>query len=138
MRVVQILTIVLMLYGCAASPIVTEKVGNSLKGACKELFLKGGIGSYQHTATVHINGKAVFALAEDSSGAQKCSYARSGFDLGTTAILETPGSASGWEQLESIAIARCEAVASPVKAPCKIYARNNNIVWGNKNEIDFK
>lgn len=132
------LVVVGILTGCAASQQVVDKIGNSLRGECRDAFLRGGSGSYQHVATVHVNGKAVFALADDGSGNQKCGYARSGFDLGTNAILETPGGASGWGQLEAIAIARCEAVTSSVKSPCKIFARNNEIVWGQKNEIEFR
>lgn len=126
------------LMGCAAPPQVVEQASKILIGECKELFLSQKNGGYQHVAQIHANGKAVFAIAQ-ANGLQKCGMARSGFDLPAQGkFFDTPGSSSGWEQLEVIAISRCEQQSSAVKSSCKVFARNNEIVWGKRNENTYK
>lgn len=127
-----------ILSGCATPPQVVNEAQKYLRGECLELFTSQKLGGYQHVAQVHAQGKAVFAMAE-SNGLQKCGLARSGFDLPTQgSIFQTPGGSSGWEQLEAIAISRCEEKTRSIKSPCKIFARNNDIVWGKTNDIGFK
>ncbi len=133
-----ILAISSLLAGCAAPPQVVEQASKILLGECKELFLSQKNGGYQHVAQIHANGKAVFALAQEN-GSQKCGMARSGFDLPAQGkFFETPGNSSGWEQLEVIAISRCEQQSSAIKSSCKVFARNNEIVWGKRNENSYK
>jgi hypothetical protein len=139
LRIVAItIAIVSTLMGCAAPQQVVEQASKILIGECKELFLSQKNGGYQHVAQIHANGKAVFAFAQEN-GLQKCGMARSGFDLPAQGkLFETPGSSSGWEQLEVIAISRCEQQSSSIKTSCKVFARNNEIVWGKRNENSYK
>jgi hypothetical protein len=127
-----------MVAGCATPPQVVNEAQRYLRGECLELFTSQKMGGYQHIAQVHVQGKAVFAMAE-SNGLQKCGVARSSIDLPAQgSIFQTPGSASGWEQLEAIAISRCEEKTRSIKVPCKIFARNNEIVWGKASDVGFK
>jgi hypothetical protein len=122
--------------GCTAPPLVKEQAAQILKGQCLDLFLNGSLGGYQHV--VHeIAGKAVFALGiDDKTGRQRCGIGRSNVDVGQQA-LGLSGNAVSWEQLESIAIARCEASVSS-GLPCKVFARNNDIVWNATPSVKFK
>lgn len=128
--------IVLLIAGCAAPQVTQSQVQSLLTGQCKDLFLNTSLGSYQHVVT-QISGKAVFALAEDKkTGLQKCAMGRSNVDVGSQAW-GLAGNAVTWEQLESIAIARCESIKS-INEPCLIFAKNNEIVWKKKSYVDFK
>ena len=126
------------LVSCAAPKQTVEQASKILTGECKALFLSERNGGYQHVAQIHVNGKAVFAIAQEN-GFQKCGMARSNFDLPTQGkFFETPGSSAGWEQLEVIAISRCEQQSTIVKTSCKVFARNNEIVWGIRNANSYK
>ena len=130
------IVMVLVVAGCAAPQNTQVQIQSLLRGPCKDLFLNSSLGSYQHVVA-QISGKAVFALAEDKvSGAQKCAMGRSNVDVGSQAW-GLAGNAVSWEQLESIAIARCEAIKS-INEPCLIFARNNEIIWKQKTNVDFK
>ncbi len=130
------LTLSALVASCAAPQATQQQVQNLLRGQCKDLFLNTSLGSYQHVVG-QISGKAVFAVAEDKrTGAQKCGMGRSNVDVGSQAW-GLAGNAVSWEQLESIAIARCEAIRG-VSEPCMIFARNNEIVWKQKVNVDFK
>ena len=122
--------------GCAAPARVQQEAGLVLKGQCKDLFLNGSLGGYQHV--VHeIAGKAVFALGVDErTGQQRCGIGRSNVDVGSQAF-GLSGNSVSWEQLESIAIARCES-SGRSGSPCKVFARNNDIVWNKTPGVDFK
>ena len=123
------------LSGCAAPLAIENSVTGILNSECKELFVKGGMGSYQHFAN-QICPRAVFALSIAPDGSQKCAYSRNridGIDCSSGGSED-----NAWAQSEAIAIARCDAVSSSIKNSCKVFARNNNIVWGKTREIDFK
>ena len=87
--------------------------------------MAGGLTKYQHVAQAPLGGSAVFALAVDGSN-QYCGWSSmldSAIDPGFF-VKDFP------EQIEVLAIAHCEAVKpESVSAPCRVYARNNNIVW---------
>lgn len=122
-----------MLSSCSAPKLVAETANKDLSGACRAIFLNSELGKYQHVAQV-VLGRAVLALADDPQYGQFCAWSNGGYNdihdsltiLGLVA----------WEKLELVAIARCEA-AKPeyVKAPCKIYARNNDITWHDKKKV---
>lgn len=135
-KVILGLILLSALGACAAPQRVKEEAGRSLNGPCLALFLNGSLGGYQHV--VHeIAGKAVFALSVDEKTAhQKCGITRSNVDVGQQAF-GLCGNAVSWEQLEAIAIARCEGsgIDGP---PCRIYARNNEIVWNKPSDVGFK
>jgi hypothetical protein len=131
-----LLIIITAAAGCAAPASVQEAAGTVLHGDCKALFLNGAPGSYQHVAH-QISGKAVFALGIDSkTGSERCGMGRSNVDVGSQAF-GLAGNAVSWEQLESIALARCEA-SGKGDTPCRVFARNNNIVWNQAKEVEFK
>jgi hypothetical protein len=130
------LTFSLLVVACAAPQATQQQVQNLLRGQCKDLFLNTSLGSYQHVVG-QISGKAVFAVAEDKqTGAQKCGMARSNVDVGSQAW-GLAGNAVSWEQLEAIAITRCESIRG-VSESCMIFAKNNEIVWKKKVNVDFK
>ena len=80
---------------------------------------------YVAQAPIRVGGPAVFALAVNGS-TQYCGWSSPADEAARTGLL-LPNSN---EQIEVMAIARCEAVKpESVSAPCRVYARNNNIVW---------
>jgi hypothetical protein len=90
-----------------------------LTGNCLNLFLDS---RFQYIARV--NGRTAFALAENG-GSQICGAANN-YDLQDGYFINLPPI----DRLEAIAIKRCEA-AKPAgfDAPCRIFARGQEIVW---------
>ena len=123
------------LMGCAGVPPaqVQSAVDTYLRSTCKELFLATGYPNYQHFAQIVIASKAVFALAQDESGEQKCGIGRNGIDIRGASTAGVT-----WEQVEAVAVAKCEAAGSTVKTPCKVFARNNEIVWKQSARQEFQ
>ena len=121
--------------GCAAPTATRVQAAGVLRGECLKLFTDGSLGSYQHV-THQLMGKVVFALGVDpDTGTQRCGIGRSYMDAGQR--VAGFGSPATWEQLEAVAIARCEASATS-RAPCRVFARNNEIVWNIKRDLDFR
>jgi len=129
-----LLIIFIMLSSCAAPGPVKEKAQNILSGACYNLFVDNGVGSYQmctHQFTQH----CVFTLAMDKSdrASQVCSFARGSELLDEFCLV---GCSPTNAQVEALAVKRCEEfkAKSAIKndAPCKIFAINNDIVWDDK------
>lgn len=110
--------------GCVAPAAVRAQAETILIGQCRELFLAGGVGDYQHVANAP-TGVAAFALASDN-GMQSCGYATNYKDQLESAWFSMPNA----DRMEAVAIARCEArKPASIKAPCRTFARNNEIVW---------
>ena len=66
----------IIIVGCTAPQHVIRAISTpstALTGPCKELFLAGGLGKYQHIAQAPLGGRAVFALAVDGS-TQYCGW----------------------------------------------------------------
>ena len=57
---------------------------------------------------------------------QYCGYATNNYkDVNESSLdFKVP-----WDKLEVVAIARCESVKAAGTPPCKVFARNNEIVW---------
>ena len=126
----------LVVGGCAAPGAVKTEAAHTLNGSCLELFSSGSLGGYQHVAH-QIAGKAVFALGVDAkTGRQWCGIGRSNTDVGSQAF-GPAGSSVTWEQVEAIAIARCNSVSGGAVS-CKVFARNNDILWGKEKDVEFK
>ena len=109
---------------CSAPPKVTNEVSQFLTGDCLALFLDSGLYRYQHLSQI-IGGRAVFALSDGPSG-QFCAYATNNYKDVKEKHLKF---LQFWEKLEVVAIARCEKIKPVGAMPCKIFARNNQIVW---------
>lgn len=122
-RLFVILTIFL-LSACTAPPKVTSEVFQFLTGNCRAMFLDTGAFRYQHLSQA-IGGRAVFALSDSSAG-QFCGYATNNYkDVKESSFeIQAP-----WDKLEVVAIARCESVKAKGAPPCKVFARNNEVVW---------
>lgn len=116
-----------ILSSCSAPKIVAETANKDLSSACRAIFLDSGYFRYQHVANAPLGGRAVLALSDDPQYGQSCAWARGGMGDVQDSALDM---AIAWEKIEFVAIARCEA-AKPanVKTPCKVYSRNNKIVW---------
>jgi hypothetical protein len=115
--------------GCAAPQKVMEESSKILKGNCLALFLNADMYQYQHVAQAPLGGRAVIAVSDSIRG-QYCAWSSNRhWDVQDQML--TPSVA--WEKLETVAIARCEAVKpDSVKEPCRIFSRNNDIVWNEK------
>lgn len=120
--------VIATLVSCAAPQAVTESANRSLKGACREMFLNTGMYQYQHVAQAPLGGRAVLALADDPVYGQYCAWSSNRYWDIQDKSLEIR---SQWEKLEIAAIGRCESVKpGNVKTPCKVFSRNNEIIWG--------
>lgn len=112
--------------GCAASPSVKREAEKYLSGACLELFLASGPGKYQYVVNSP-TGRAAFALASDAGG-QTCAMATNmSWDVVDGYFVSIPNV----DKLEALAIQRCEkGKRASIKAPCRTFARGDEIVWG--------
>ena len=73
-----------------------------------------------------------FFLWQKTLGGQACGWAAPSHTIGFAGPL-VPG------KIEALAIARCEeAKPASIKAPCKIFAVGNKIVWGEKTDIEMQ
>lgn len=119
--------------GCAAPQAVTESANRHLKGACRDIFLNSGAYQYQHVAQAPLGGRAVLALADDPKYGQFCAWSSNRhWDIQDKSMEIR----SQWEKLEIAAIGRCEEIKpAHVKTPCKVFSRNNEIIWGQQKKI---
>jgi hypothetical protein len=135
-KLYPILILILILTGCAAPGPVKEKANNILKPVCYEKFIDNSLGSYQHFAH-QFSPKVVFAYAEDASS-YVCGDAYWGELVDNMCLV---GCSPTWSQIEALALSRCESAKSPSfdkKKPCKLFARNNEIVWEEYKKEDAK
>jgi hypothetical protein len=118
-----------LITGCSAPTKVLDESSKVLRGNCLTLFLDSRMYQYQHVAQAPLGGRAVMAVSDSAQG-QYCAWSSNRhWDVQDQML--TPSVA--WEKLEAVAIARCEEVKpSSVKEPCRIFSRNNTIVWGIK------
>jgi hypothetical protein len=135
-----ILSSLLFISGCAAPGPVKEKAASILQGRCFEWFTGY---AYQHDAAIY---NLVLAYTEDSAG----------YSCGNARVDEVSDdffgdkNLTGWPRAEAVAIARCEGPSRPrynikiekpgqeIKTPCKIFSRNNDIVWGKNEKPGFQ
>jgi hypothetical protein len=128
--------IIFIASGCAAPGPLKEKAASFLRGACYDKFVESGWYSYQHLANMPINPKVAYALSADSNGAQSCGAA---WRREVTDDFWTED--ASWEKIEALALSRCEDFRlknNASSSPCKIYARNNEIVWDQYKNENFK
>jgi hypothetical protein len=122
-----ILILILFTYGCAAPQIVKEKASSILSPVCYDLFTDSGLLRYQNLAH-QFRGKAVFAYGKDNAGSV-CAYASISEAPDLYSLFDPPK----WSTIETLALGKCEAKRKEgglVNSPCKVFARNNEIVWG--------
>jgi hypothetical protein len=119
------------LWGCAAPPEIKARATQDLRGACLALFLNPNVGGYQYVSNAS-TGRSAFALASDA-GVQSCGMATNmSSDISDSMFLSLPNI----DRVEAVAIQRCEAAkSSAIKAPCRTYARRNEIVWGSGTQL---
>jgi len=124
------------IFGCTAPQITKDEASKILVGSCLDLYLNGSSGAYQHVVNRPFNNQAVFALATHKDGRQKCAMGRNMQDINTFGLTGDFKGENLYAALETLAIARCEAL-NPGEAfsRCKIFARQNNIIWDKKNEV---
>jgi len=115
--IVSLSIIFFQLSGCSTPTKAIPKIDQFLIGRCKELMTSTGILDYQYTVQSPL-GRGVFAIAYDGSN-QAC---------GTATVRDNTRE---WGKLEVIALSRCESQKSQSKisTPCKIFARDFEIVW---------
>ena len=136
-KVLAITISTLFLFGCASAPkAVKDEATKTLYGSCLDLFLSS---MYQMKIV-----ETVFALAYDTKDNQACGYAwiTELYD-GKDCVFDCKEKTTSAE-VDAMAIGRCEdykkRIGSNVKAQCKVFARNNDIVWGKEDAsaIDFE
>ena len=133
-RMFFISLISILLNGCATPSAIKEQASTTLSPACYDLFTDGSLFRYQQL-TNQFNAKVVFTYTQDPNGSM-CAYA-SKMDTpefnGT--LTEVP-----WSSVETVALSRCEEKrrSTQIKTPCEVYARNNDILWGKKQDIKLQ
>jgi hypothetical protein len=125
MRLLFMVPLAIFVVGCSAPAKVREEASTHLSGACLAMFLDNGIGRYQYVANAG-TGRAAFAFASDAGG-QACGMATNmAGDVTESAFFYLPPV----ERIEAVAIQRCEKFKpASIKAPCRVFARGNEIVW---------
>ncbi len=119
------LTFLLVLTGCAAPAAIKSESSRYLRGSCLNIFLNDKIYQYQHVAQAPL-GRAVLAVSDSSQG-QFCAWSSNRHWDVQDEMLKT---SVEWSKLEAVAIARCEGVKPQnVREPCRVFSRNNEIVW---------
>ena len=124
MKKLFVIFTVVLISACSAPPKVTSEVSQFLSGNCRAMFLDSGAFRYQHLSQA-MGGRAVFALSDSTAG-QFCGYATNNYkDVKESSFeIQAP-----WDKLEVVAVARCESVKPANAPPCKVFARNNDVVW---------
>lgn len=107
-------------------------------GPCYDLFTANGMWDYQWDCN-DLSAKCIFALAKDNNGKQACAFIRH-TELQNNSMIVLDGATQ--TQLEAGAVARCENFRrqNNVDSACKVFAKNNEIVWEDFKErkIEFK
>ena len=101
-----------------------------LRGECLKTFLAGGLYEYQQrviTRNLFNIYNLAFALGEDEMGNQACGWVDA-THVGTT----DP------DQLAAMAIARCNESGARWGINCKLFALDNEIVWGQEEDVEFQ
>lgn len=123
-----------ILSACATPQHIKEQAASILSPACYATFTDGSLLRYQQL-THQLNAKVVFAYATDENG-YVCAYASK---VEAPEIHDLVGEVP-WSSVETIALSKCEAlrVTTKVKSSCKVFARNNDIVWDKKVDIKLQ
>jgi hypothetical protein len=115
-----------VLASCSTPPQALPKIERFLVGNCRTLMTSTNVLDYQYTVQSPL-GKGVFAIAIEG-GNQAC---------GTATVRDGE---TDWGRLEVLALARCEERKknSSIKANCKVFARNFEIVWAEKKKYGLE
>lgn len=121
-RFLHILFLSLIATGCSAPLALKDEAAIHLQGSCLDMFLHP---QYQ-TLAQSLGTQAAFALATDGKS-HACAISLSSKDK----IDKSLGVKKANEYYEALAIERCEEARIKIglTAPCRIFARNNEIVW---------
>ena len=93
-----------------------------LRGECLEKFVRfGKIPDWS-------NKRIVFVFGEDETGNYQACAEADGFVYGIY----------DFDQLAAIAIARCNEFGARWGINCKLFAVENEIVWGKEEDVEFK
>jgi hypothetical protein len=109
-----------LISGCAVTPSQTAELQKYLGDQCYELITMPGVANYKYHATHFFPGvHAYFALASDGKDRQVCSFSTISEGLGLD------------NHNKIVAISRCENLRASygIQSPCKIFARNYQIVY---------
>ncbi len=112
--------------GCSTPPQAIPKIEKFLVGNCRTLMTSTNVLDYQYTVQSPL-GRGVFAIAYDGKN-QVCGTATVRDDL------------RDWGKLELLALSRCEErkKSSSVNTPCKVFARDFEIVWDEKRKYGLE
>jgi len=127
--------------GCAAPEAVRKEASLTLNGTCKELFLDSSGRAYQHMSqslTISQEHGCSFALSIADNGNQVC-----GWSCSLDVWEGKECNAGCWNEhtsaeIDALAMGGCEKMrqqsqgSTPTNNSCKIYARDNNIIWNKK------
>ncbi len=109
-----------LIAACSTPEKIVTEVSNTLGPKCRTRFIDDRFGKYSYAAQAGWGG-AVFALAKE--GAKEACGHGSGFN-------RDPNDQWG-TQYESVALRSCEdeRVRMNISNPCRVYARNFNVIW---------
>jgi hypothetical protein len=121
-----IISTVAFITGCSTPPQAIPKIEKFLVGNCRTLMTSTNVYDYQYTVQSPL-GKGVFAIAYDGKN-QVC---------GTATVRDGE---TDWGRLEVLALSRCEErkKTSSVNTPCKVFAKNFEIVWDEKRKYGLE
>jgi len=135
-KILYLLT-VLSLIGCAASGAIKKEASVKLGPVCYQMFTQGGAQTYGacNNLKFYDNGCA-FAVAKDGQQ-EACSWVSATELQDNICLVDCMPTRT---ELVSAAITRCENVAKSrgVKAPCKVFAIDYNIIYEDPENVDFQ
>jgi hypothetical protein len=105
-----------LIVACSTPEKVVAEISSTLGPKCKARFTDDRVGMYSY-AVQALAGGGVFALAKED-GKEACGYG-SAFNRVTN------------DQHESVALKSCEneRLRLKISNPCRVYARNFNVIW---------
>ena len=115
-KIVMVALLCQLIVACSTPETVVTQISNTLGPKCKARFTDERVGMYSY-AVQTFGGGGVFALAKED-GREACGYG-SAFDRVANS------------QHEGVALRKCESerLALGISNPCRVYARNFNVVW---------
>jgi|688.fasta_scaffold1014269_1 hypothetical protein len=125
---------IFLIIGCTAPLLVREKAATVLGPHCYAFFTNSAWDGYQRNAQHH--GKLALAYAQDYPGGPEACEGASLLQL-TDGYLTNK---TTMEDVKNAAIAGCEKnkLNTGIKAPCKIFAIGNEIVWDKSEDIKLQ
>jgi len=146
MKNISLLLLLILMVGCAVPEAVRKEASLTLHGACKEMFFDNSPNGYQQVSQLNRNPimlnflehSCSFALSMDANGNQSCGWGSASAVWSGKECFAGCWNEGTSAEIDALAMGRCEKMrqqsqgSNPTKNSCKVFARDNNIIWNKK------